>query len=318
MDRVISMELRNLKTFLRAAALKSFTAAGRELGYSQANISAQIRQLETEVGAPLFDRIGRSVSLTQYGEALLPYARSIVSTAVEMESLLRREDDLGGLLRVGMVESLFDALAPDLLPAFHRKYPRVRMEVTVDATATLKESLTKGALDLACVIDYPLPPSQWQVLAAAETTAVAVVNPSHPLAGREEVAVEELAGQELIFMEHLAPYDLQVTQSLAGFGLEPSPFLTLQSPAMAGRLLEAGPYLSILPLYTVAQAVEAGRLTVLNVRGLDLRQTIQVVLHRDKAPLPQLTGFAKLAQTAIDALPGTEAAEALGRRSIIE
>ena len=74
---------------------------------------------------------------------------------------------------------------------------------------------------------------------------------------------------------------------------------------MAGRLLEAGPYLSILPLYTVAQAVKAGRLTVLNVRGLDLRQTIQVALHRDKAPLPQLTGFAELAQNAIDALPGT-------------
>ena len=106
-------------------------------------------------------------------------------------------------------------------------------------------------------------------------------------------------------MEHAAPYDLQVTQSLAGLGLEPSPFLTLQSPAMAGRLLEAGPYLSILPLYTVAQAVEAGRLTVLNVRGLDLRQTIQVVLHRDKAPLPQLTGFAKLAEETITRLPGT-------------
>ena len=68
------MELRNLKTFLRVAALKNFTAAGVELGYSQANISAQIKQLEREVGAPLFDRIGRTVSLTQYGEALLPYA----------------------------------------------------------------------------------------------------------------------------------------------------------------------------------------------------------------------------------------------------
>ena len=298
------MELRNLRTFLRAAALKSFTAAGKELGYSQANISAQIKQLETEVGVPLFDRIGRSVALTQYGEALLPYARSIVSTAVKMESLLRSEADLGGVLRIGMVESLFDAMAPELLPAYHRKYPQVRMELSVDATATLKEALSKDALDLACLIDYPLPPSQWQVLTAAETKAVAVVNPSHPLAGRGEVTVAELAGQELIFMEHAAPYGQQVSQALAGMGVEPAPFLTLQSPAMAGRLLEAGPYLSILPLYTVAQAVEAGRLTMLNVRGMDLRQTIQVVLHRDKAPLPQLTGFAELAGTMMRSLPG--------------
>lgn len=298
------MELRNLRTFLRAAALKSFTAAGRELGYSQANISAQIKQLETEVGAPLFDRIGRSVSLTQYGEALLPYARSIVSTAVEMESLLRSDTDLGGVLRIGMVESLFDALAPNLLPAYHRQYPKVRMELSVDATATLKEALTKGAIDLACLIDHPLPPSQWQVLTAAETRAVAVVNPSHPLAKRKEVTVEELAGQELIFMEHAAPYDRLVSQALARLGQEPAPFLTLQNAAMAGRLLETGPYLSILPLYTVAQAVEEGRLTILHVRGLELRQTIQVVLHRDKAPLPQLKGFAKLAGSFISSLSG--------------
>ena len=189
------MELRNLKTFLRVAALKNFTAAGVELGYSQANISAQIKQLEREVGAPLFDRIGRTVSLTQYGEALLPYARSIVSTAVEMESLLRRDEDLAGVIRVGMVESLFDALAPDLLPAYHRAYPRVQIELSVDATATLKEALSRGTLDLACLIDDPLPPGQWQVLAAAETRAVAAVNSSHPLAGRGRVRVEELAGR---------------------------------------------------------------------------------------------------------------------------
>ena len=293
------MEIRNLKTFLRAAALKSFTAAGRELGYSQANISAQIKQLETEVGAPLFDRIGRSVDLTQYGQALLPYAREIVSTAVKMESLVRDELSLSGVIRVGMVESLFDVLAPGLLPAYHEKYPKVQIELTVDATATLKEALARGTLDLACLIDDPLPPGRWQILFAAETRAVVAANPSHPLAGRREVAVEELAGQELIFMEHAAPYDLLFTRVLAQKGLEPAPFLTLQSPAMAGRLLEAGPYLSILPLYTVAHAADAGRLAVLNVPGLEMKQTVQVVLHRDKAPLPQLTGFAHLAEEAI-------------------
>ncbi len=106
-----------------------------------------------------------------------------------------------------------------------------------------------------------------KVLAAAETRAVAAVNSSHPLAGRGRVRVEELAGQELIFMEHAAPYSLQFTHALSRQGLEPAPFLTLQSPAMAGRLLEAGPYLSILPFFTVAQGVEAGRLAVLRVPG---------------------------------------------------
>lgn len=76
------MEIRNLNTFLKVAALRNFTQASRELGYSQSNVSTQIQQLEREVGVPLFNRIGRSVSLTQYGEELLPYAQQIVSTSV--------------------------------------------------------------------------------------------------------------------------------------------------------------------------------------------------------------------------------------------
>ncbi len=76
------MELRNLNTFLKVASLQNFTQASRELGYSQSNVSAQIKQLEQEMGAPLFDRIGRNVYLTSYGEALVPYARQIVTTAL--------------------------------------------------------------------------------------------------------------------------------------------------------------------------------------------------------------------------------------------
>ena len=294
------MEIRNLKTFLRVAALRNFTAAGRELGYSQANISAQIKQLEREVGAPLFDRIGRSVSLTSYGQMLLPYARSIVSTSVEMETLLRSPETLEGVVRVGMVESLFDVLAADLLSAYHTRFPKVQLELTVDATATLKQALLQDTLDLACLIDDPLPPDRWQILFSRQTRAVVACNPSHPLAGRARVEPEELAGQELIFMEHAAPYDLQFLSLLARQGLEPAPFLTLQSPAMAGRLLEKGPYLSILPLYTVADAVAEGRIAVLNVPELTLPQVIQGVVHRDKVLLPQLTGFAELAEEAAE------------------
>ena len=69
------MELRLLETFLQVAATRNFTRAARALGYSQSNVSAQIARLEQEVGAPLFDRIGRGVFLTSYGERLLPRAQ---------------------------------------------------------------------------------------------------------------------------------------------------------------------------------------------------------------------------------------------------
>ena len=70
------MEIRNLSTFLQVAMMKNFTKAGEVLGYSQSNVSAQIKQLEDELGVPLFNRVGRSITLTQYGEDLVEYAQS--------------------------------------------------------------------------------------------------------------------------------------------------------------------------------------------------------------------------------------------------
>ncbi len=83
------MEIRNLQTFVMAASLLNFTQTAKELGYSQSNISMQIQQLEEEVGAKLFDRIGRSVSLTQQGQDLLPYAQQIVSLSEQMSNALK-------------------------------------------------------------------------------------------------------------------------------------------------------------------------------------------------------------------------------------
>lgn len=285
------MEIRNLKTFLRVTALLNFTAAARELGYSQANVSAQIKQLEEEVGAPLFNRIGRNVTLTQYADELLPYARSIVATAAQMENLLKSEEDIGGVVRIGMVESLFDVLAEDALLAYHQRFPKVQIEVEVDSTMALKSALRQGKLDMACLIDDPLPLREWQVLCSAETDVVVAASPSHPLASRKRILPEELAAQEFVLMESGAPYCVAFQNVLSRRGVELRPFLTLQRSDMARKLLKDGTFLSVLPRYAIAASIAGGSVCVLPVSGLSLTQTVQIVLHRDKVPTPQLTGF---------------------------
>lgn len=285
------MEIRNLKTFLRVAALMNFTAAARELGYSQANVSAQIKQLEEEVGAPLFNRIGRNVTLTQYADALLPYARSIVATAAQMENLLKSEADVGGVVRVGMVESLFDALAEEALLAYHHRFPKVQIEVEVDSTLALKAALRRGTLDVACLIDDPLPPHEWQIACSAEADVVVAASPFHPLASRKRIMPEELAAQEFVLMESSAPYCVSFQNELSRREVELRPFLTLQRSDMARKLLQVGTFLSVLPRYAIAASIADGSVCVLPMSGLSLTQTVQVVLHRDKVPTPQLTGF---------------------------
>ena len=296
------MEIRNLKTFLKVATLKNFTSAAKELGYSQANVSAQIKQLEQELDAPLFNRIGRKVTLTQYAEDLLPYALDIVSTAVEMENLLHTSESLGGTIRVGMVESLFHAIGEDLIRAYHKRFPRVSMDIVVDGTSVLKERLRQDTLDLACLIDDPLQANEWQIFCSEHAKVVAVVNPRHPFAGRNKIKPEDISGHELVMMEATAPYSIGFMNAMARKYLDTKPFLTLQSADTAASMAEKDEIIAVIPYYTAAGAIREGRLCALDIAGFDLSQDIQAVLHRDKVPVPQLRGFADIFREKIDTL----------------
>lgn len=298
------MEIRNLYAFLQVASTQSFTRAGQVLGYSQSNISMQIQQLEREVGAPLFDRIGRRVTLTQYGQELLPYAQRIVSTAVEMENLTRSERTLEGMLRVGMVESLFEMLFQPAVVRYHQRFPRVRVELTVDGTATLQEQLRQGQLDAACLIDGPLPQGQWNLWQVRQAAIVVVANPRHRLAGWAQVPLEELTGEEFILMESSAPYSAGFQRAMAAKGLPVEPFLQLQSAEMALRLVQEGPFLSVLPDYAVRRAMEEGLVRVLPIPDLQLVQQVQMVLWRTKVVTPQIQGFLEELRQALEELPG--------------
>lgn len=305
------MEIRNLNTFLRVASLQNFTRAAEELGYSQSNVSAQIKQLEEEIGAPLFDRIGRNATLTSYGEALLPYAHQIVSTVLKMENLMKSEDTLDGMIRIGMSDSLSELLLDDAMLNYHNRFPKVRIEMTLDSTASLLELLQHGVLDAACLIGDPLPATKWIIWDELEIPIVLVANPSHPLSRRQQVPLRMVANQEIILMETSAPYSQQFERVLASHHLACLPFLRLQSADTARRLAERGPFLTLLPLYTVQASIHSGKLCQLTVPEWTGSQYVQMVLYHSKSITPQIQGFLEELQFAL----GNILAEKLGHTS---
>lgn len=90
------MELRTINTFLHIAELHSFSRAARELGYSQSAVSAQVAQLEAELETPLFDRVGKTVRLTDAGQTFLTYARSLLATAEQAKAALQPARQVSG------------------------------------------------------------------------------------------------------------------------------------------------------------------------------------------------------------------------------
>ncbi len=296
------LEIRNLNTFLRVAALQNFTKAAEELGYSQSNVSAQIKQLEQEVGIALFDRIGRGVYLTSYGEALVPYAQRVVSSAISLENFMKSDELLEGVIRFGMTNSLFELLSETVLLNYHQRFPWVQVELMLDATASLENLLRHGKLDTACLIGDPLPRTEWRIWKEIQVPIVLVSNREHPLAERKQIPLSQIVEQELILMEESAPYSRRFEETLSASGLTCRPFLRLQSADSARRLVERGDFLSLLPLYSVQAGIQAGTLCRLPVPEWRGTQYIQVVLHRGKAITPQITGFLEELNAILDGI----------------
>ena len=152
------MELRNITTFLRVAELQNFTHAAQELGYSQSAVTVQIRQLETELGVPLFERIGRSVSLTAPGQAFLQKAGEIIKAAERAKDAVRTAPEPEGTLRVGTMESLSASVVWRLITDFHRQFPQVNVVIRTSTADGLLEMMRRNDVDFIYFvpIDFPV------------------------------------------------------------------------------------------------------------------------------------------------------------------
>ncbi|MFJ3858899.1 LysR family transcriptional regulator [Streptomyces sp. NPDC090085] len=189
------MELRQLLYFVTVVEEAGFTRAAERLHLAQPGLSSQIRRLERELGQSLLDRSGRSVTPTEVGRALLPYARAALAAA---EGVRQVADEFGGLLRgritVGVLSGVaaheFDLAA--VVAAFHEEHPRIEVALTEGSSDRMLAALQEGALDIALVgpaQEDPVPGVSFQVL--VDEPLVAAVAPDHPLAGGTEAAAAE-------------------------------------------------------------------------------------------------------------------------------
>ncbi|MFQ6147199.1 LysR family transcriptional regulator [Streptomyces seoulensis] len=224
------MELRQLEYFVAVAEERSFTRAAERVHISQSGVSAQIRQLERELGAELFDRSARTVTLTVAGKAALEHARATLAAA---GTVGRAVDDVTHLVRgrltVGMVVGctltpLFDALA-----AFHAAHPGVEITLLEDRSDRLGEGVRSGSVDLALIGAANAAPEGLDALTVISERLVAAVPAGHPLAARPRVALRDLIDHPLVCMPPGTGLRAVFDQACAAQGLRPA--IALQASA---------------------------------------------------------------------------------------
>lgn len=148
--RSVTFELELLRTFVAGVELGSFALAARKLGRSPSALSAQLRRLEEQAGAPVFRKSGRGLALTAVGETLLAYARRLLELDDEA-AIAVRGVEVEGWVRFGTQEDLGAGLLPDVLRRFARAHPKVRIEARVARNAELLQRVKSASLDLALV-----------------------------------------------------------------------------------------------------------------------------------------------------------------------
>jgi LysR family transcriptional regulator, hydrogen peroxide-inducible genes activator len=196
------MELHQLRYFCAIAEAGNFSRAAQQTHVSQPSLSQQIRKLEDELGARLFDRLGRTVRLTELGRAFLPRARAVLRDLEAARSeVAEHKTAVAGPVCVGVIPTIGPYFLPPVLAAFSSKYPQVRVTVSEEITPLLLERLRAGTVDVA-VVALPLQARSHEFEAFPLTVEklYAVLPKRHALARRRAVYLEELRGDPFLLL----------------------------------------------------------------------------------------------------------------------
>jgi DNA-binding transcriptional LysR family regulator len=281
------MDLRQLEYFVAVAEERNFTRAAERVHISQSGVSAQIRQLERELGAELFDRSGRVARLTVAGKAALEHARAALAAAEAVGQAVGEVTDvIRGRLVVGMVVGctvtpLFDALA-----GFHLAHPGVEVALVEDASERLAEGVRDGGVDLALIGCAGGTPGGLDAFTVVSERLAAVVPHGHPLAGSQDgpaaVTLREVAAYPLVCMPRGTGLRGVLDQACAEQRLEPSIGLQASAPDAIADLAARGLGVGVLSESMAARCTD--RLTARPIADVDIPALLALVWRGTHAP----------------------------------
>ncbi|WP_319449075.1 MULTISPECIES: LysR family transcriptional regulator [unclassified Mycobacterium] len=282
------MELRQLEYFVAVAEEANFTRAAQRVHISQSGVSAQIRQLERELGHQLFDRSSRIARLTAAGEAALEPARTALAAATSVQLAV---DEVAGLLRgrlsIGMVVGCTISPLFDAMEKFHRDHPGVEMSVHEGNSEQMIAAIRSGELDIALIGVAGSPPDGLEALTLVSEPLGALVPRGHPLADRKRIAVNDLAGEPIVSMPVGTGIRAALDIACATAGFTPDISIEASAADAVADFVERG--LGIGVLSASMTSAYRDRLPAVRLTGTPLPALLAVVWTPSQSPA--LRGF---------------------------
>ena len=241
----------------------------------------QVKLLERNLGVSLFEQLGKRIHLTEAGQEVLGYARSITQQLDELEGVLNRIKGLGGgRLRIS-VASTANYFIPTLLGTFSRRYPQVTVSLDVTNRETLLRQLTENSIDLAIMGQ---PPAGLDVEAQTfmENPLVIVAPPDHPLARQAKIPLVRLQDEVFLVREPGSGTRIAMERFFAECGMRLKTGMEVGSNEAIKQSVQAGLGLGLLSRATIEQELALKRLAVLDVAGFPIMRHWYVVHRKGK------------------------------------
>ena len=280
------MTIIQLTTFLKIAETKNFTTAAEQLGYAQSTVTMQIKQLEDELGCPLFERLGKRIVLTPEGEKLVGYAQTEVPSS----------DEPTGVLNIGVSESLCYSKIPDLLMKYKKKYPNVEIRIKFIMHDTFPELLRSGELDVVYTLNPETDiPDLTKIVSKRETLGFYAAL-DDPLSGKKAVTEDDLEAVPLLISDHDCSFRQMLLEDLADKRIPATIALETSSKEILKQFAMKGLGVAFMPDMAAKNEVKQKTLKRLRWKGEDLPIYSQVFVHKDKHINKALEAFLKLVE----------------------
>ena len=281
LDRDVT--LHQLRTFKAVADHLSFSAAAQELQLSQPSVSYQVKELESALGLPLLDRLGKRVQLTEAGQLLYGYTRRTLNlldeAAVALEDLrgIRR-----GSLRVGASTTVGIYVIPAALGAFKKLHPDLAISLEIGSRLSVQEKVLRNELDLA-VVGPPERDPDLATIPFLKDELVVVAPSGHALAGRQGLTLRDLRDEVFLMREPGSGTRWAVEKQARRVGVNLNVGMELGSNGAIKHAVESGLGVAVLSRYAIELEQASGDLVVLDVAGFPVRREWHIVhLRRRK------------------------------------
>ncbi|SDL92621.1 LysR family transcriptional regulator [Sediminibacillus halophilus] len=277
------MELRHLVTFETIVEKGGFKKAADELGYAQSSITAHIKALEEELGYPLFDRMGKTITLTETGRRFLPYAAEIIKLYAKSKQTIQEDDHPAGFLSIGASESLMIYWLPEKIRQFMEFYPKVELTLKSIDYENLSGQLKKGDIDAAILVDTP----DWQpkdlTIEKIKEDRLTLVEAARPSASR--------IAETMLVTEYTCSWRPLIEEYLR----KEAAYAKIELPSIEAikQCVLSGLGKAMLPSFTVNNEVKNGELAAIPISTRN-EIGIYTAFHKDKWRSRNLQAFLSL------------------------